>query len=344
MSVVYYSKEIVDDKLINLFKFFKPRITSNDICAIKVTFGEEGNKGHVKPHFIKIIVDEIKQITQKIFVTDTNTIYRGRRYDTISHLVLSEEHGFNYENCGCPVIIADGILGGGGMEVEVNLKWYKKVKIANAIFYSDVIIFITHFTGHLIFGFGGTLKNVAMGCATKEGKYSMHHSVFPKHNYLKCQLCTKCIKCCPVDAISIVEGRVIIDGGKCVGCAECVFVCPYESFKLNWDEKFENAHEKLIEYAFGVVKNKRCYFINFLNFITKNCDCFKTNAPALVDDVGIVASDDPVAVDRASIDLINEKYGKDLFKEIYPGINYERQFEYAKEIGFGDINYRLFEV
>lgn len=317
-------------------------VKARDFLAIKMHFGEKGNEGHIKPEYTVPIVKIAREKTAFPFLTDASTIYVGKRSDAYHHLMIADQHGFNIENCGCPVIIADGLRGNAEKEVTVDFKHFKKVSIARDIYYADKFIFLNHFKGHEITGFGGAIKNMGMGCGSKSGKYAMHHNSKPLVNVSKCKACGNCIKWCAQEALSLEDKKIIFDENKCVGCGQCIVTCAFGVFKLAWDDAAATVQEKIAEYAAAVVQNKESASINFLNHISKFCDCFSmAKNPPMMEDVGIVAGKDPVAVDQASYDLINKVYGKDFFKELYPDIDACIQLEHAEKLGIGKREYEL---
>lgn len=319
-------------------------VSKNDIVAIKLHFGEEGNRGYVKPEYVRCIVEEVKALTGRPFLTDSNTIYVGERSDALRHQAIARTHGFSLETCGAPVIIADGLRGNNFVEVEIEQKHFRRVKVAGAIYDADNLIFVTHFTGHDLGGFGGALKNVGMGGASRTGKYEIHEAVVPRIELGNCTGCEVCVKWCPAGAIKIVREKVNIDNSKCIGCGECILYCNFGALSIEWSDLTESEQEKLIEYAYGVLKNKKVLFINFLNFITKLCDCCATTAGPVVPDIGILASSDPVAIDEASVNLVNEVGRRDVFRQVYPGTDWEFQLNYAQKLGMGSRNYELVRI
>ena len=301
------------------YKFLKfarafDHVKARQFVAIKMHFGEDGNEGYVKPEYTKVLTDIAKEKTAFPFLTDASTIYVGKRSDAYHHLLLANKHGFNINNCGCPVIISDGLRGNAAAEVEINKKHFKTVSVARDIYYTDSFIFLNHFKGHEIAGFGGALKNIGMGCGSKAGKYAMHHNTNPE-----------------------------VDTTNCIGCGECTISCPKGVFELSWDDSLKNVQEKIVEVCYGVLKNKKSFSISFLNHITKYCDCNTRRDKVLLDDIGIVAGADPVAVDKASIDIVNKIYGKDFIKHLYPDIDYMVQLNYAQELGIGSKEYTLIQ-
>ncbi len=342
-----------------LYNFLKAarvfdHVKARQFLAIKMHFGEEGNEGYIKPEYTVPFVKIAKEKTAFPFLTDASTIYVGKRADAYHHLMIADKHGFNIQACGCPVIIADGLRGNAEEKVETNFKHFKNVTLARDIYYSDSFIFLNHFKGHEVTGFGGALKNMGMGCGSKSGKYAMHHSSKPSVKTERCTACGTCVRWCAQNALSLEpvttntakpakqSKKIVMDIDKCVGCGQCVVNCAFNVFVLNWSDGTNTVQEKIVEYAAAVVKGKNSASVNFLNHISKFCDCFgfKKN-PALMGDVGIVAGTDPVAVDQASYDLINKAYGKDFFKELYPDLDPTVQLEYAQQLGLGSRDYEL---
>ncbi|MFA5780253.1 MAG: DUF362 domain-containing protein [Elusimicrobiota bacterium] len=344
MSKVYFTKTFSKDTVSKLAEKsgINSLISKNDFVAIKIHFGEKGNLGYIKPEYAKPIVEIVKSLGGKPFLTDANTIYRGSRANAVDHLNIAIEHGFGI--CGCPIIIADGLRGNSYIDVEVNLKHFKSVKIARDIYYADKFIFLTHFKGHEISGFGGAIKNIGMGCGARQGKYEMHNALKPEVNPEKCTGCGSCVRWCPSNALKLSNKKIIINKDICVGCGECILSCEQYAIKIPWDESVKNAQEKIAEYASGVLKNKKAIYINFLNYITKFCDCYETKESPLIEDIGILSSCDPVAIDAASSELINRKFGGDFFKKIFPGIDYTVQLDYAVKLGLGEKKYQITEI
>jgi len=206
----------------------------------------------------------------------------------------------------------------------------------------------------MIFGFGGTIKNLGMGCAARPAKFLLHNSLKLKIKIEKCIGCGICIKYCPSDALILENKKIKFLEEKCIGCGECIHSCPQKVFSIPWDLSFKEVQEKTVEYAYGVLKNKtdRCLFISVLDNITKDCDCMNRPAPSEIINIGILAGYDAVSIDFASLKIVNDYYNKtnfnsskkDLFKTFWPEIDYSYQLEYAKKIGLGTDNYELVEI
>ncbi|MHB9154770.1 MAG: DUF362 domain-containing protein [Endomicrobiales bacterium] len=319
------------------------RLKEREFVAIKIHFGEKGNTGFVKPKFARAVAEQVQQRGASPFLTDANTIYVGQRADAVHHLQVAANHGFTQGKCGCPIIIADGLRGNAGVDVEVNLKHFQKVSIANAVHYADSVIFINHLKGHELTGFGGMLKNAGMGCGTRAGKYAMHDKLKPRVAVEKCASCGECIKWCSGRALTLGEGQIVLDREECVGCGECILSCAHNVFSIPWDETTSGVQERIVEYAYGVLKDKPHFGITFVNHLTRYCDCYPTLEGPLLGDLGVLASADPVALDQAGADLVNRAYGGDFWKHLFPHIDWSVQLDYAEKLGLGKRHYTLIE-
>jgi len=348
------SEDISAENLKHLFdRLSVAFLKKNELAAIKIHFGEIGNNAYLKPTIVKPLIDRILKTDVRAFLTDANTIYKGSRSDSVSHLNTAYSHGYTPEKMGIPVIIADGLAGKDQIRVDVGLKHFKDVKISSAAVQADSMIVLTHFKGHELTGFGGALKNVGMGLGSRSGKQMMHSDVKPKPDRQKCTGCGECVKWCPTAAIKLIDKKAVIDHGKCLGCGECVASCDYGAIEISWAGTPDSVQEKIVEYFYGVWKDKKrkMAFFNFIIDVSPNCDCYAWNDPPIVKDVGVLASFDPVAIDQASVDLVNrsewhqdssyKSTDKDKFRSIYPGINWEVQLKYAEKVGLGSRKYDL---
>lgn len=331
----------------------------NQFAAIKIHFGEPGNLAYIRPNYAAKIVSMVKELGGLVFLTDSNTLYSGRRANAVDHLLSAQENGFNPLSVGCNVIIADGLKGTDYREIEINEKYCKTAKIGTAIADADIIISMNHFKGHEMTGFGGALKNLGMGSGSRGGKLEMHSASQPKIHKENCVGCGMCIKSCAQDAISFDEKRKAqIDYDKCVGCGQCVAVCQFNAAQVVWNESAVTANEKIAEYAYAVVKDKPNFHINFIMNVSPNCDCWDSNDMAIVPDIGIAASFDPVALDKLSVDLVNKApmingsalsdshyhEGEDKFGHIHLNTSWEAGLKHGEEIGLGTQDYELIIV
>ena len=268
--------------------------------AVKCHFGEMGNTSYLEASFARTLVGKLKDLGAEPFLTDTNTLYRGGRARTEKHLATARAHGFSEESIGAPVVISDTFE---TVEAGAGLG---KVKVAGPVRRADGLVLLTHVTGHMLYGLGGAVKNLAMGCSSPAGKQVLHSDLTPEVNREKCSGCGTCVDYCPVDAIALVEGKARIDGVRCIGCGECVTVCPEGAIPPVWKGDPRRIAEKTAAFGKAVLSNKRgkALFVNCLLSITPDCDCCDWNEQPIVPDIGILASRDIVAADQATIDLV----------------------------------------
>jgi uncharacterized protein len=337
---------------------FSDIIAPHDKTAIKLHFGERGNDGFISPVYVRQVVEKVKNCQALPFLTDTNTLYLGSRSNAVDHISTAILHGFDYAVAGASVIIADGLNGKNISRVTIRKKHFEQVSIAGDIAAADSMIVLSHFKGHIVSGFGGAIKNLAMGCAPPEGKRAQHNArpfTIPE----KCTGCAACMKVCPKTAISVVKKKSAIDQNLCIGCFECMHVCPEHAIDIDWVTEIPQFMERMVEYACGAVQGKenKVGYMNFLIRITPDCDCFPFSDAPIVPDIGILASKDPVAIDAASFDLVNQQQGYadsdltshhhvggDKFKGVHANTDGYRQIRYAEEIGMGHLNYDLIKI
>ncbi len=340
------------DKVSSLFQAarFGKSIREGDLVAIKLHFGEAGNIGGISPLFARQVADEVRAVGGKPFLTDTSTLYRGLRRCAVDHLQLAVGNGYSFATVGVPIIIADGIGGADHALEDIPGLHFSEVKIASGVSEADALVALTHVTAHALFGFGGAVKNLGMGCATAAGKQMMHSDLLPKVKPARCTGCGRCFAVCPVEAVLWTGKRKArIDRDKCVGCGECTVACSEGAIAIQWKTEERVLQEKTAEYALGAIKPKggRCIFYNFLINVTPQCDCESFNNPAVVPDLGVLASADPVAIDQATADLVNEstagtspRKGRDFFRAL-TGRDWSPQLDHGERIGLGTRRYKL---
>lgn len=332
MSRVYFldiSKKYKTDHLKQLQRLIESsealKLYGGDsCCAVKLHVGEQGNVNFVNPLYVRRLVDILRTTGAEPFLTDTTTLYSGRRFRADLHVQLAHEHGFTF----APFLIADGLHGDEFYEVN-------GAKIAGMFKRVSTIFFISHFKGHLNCGFGGAIKNIGMGCASRGGKLDMHSGAKPFIDKEKCTLCLRCYDYCIFQAIKKNKSMAIIES-KCTGCGGCMSICPEKAIKFRWDAAADQLQKKIADYAARTIKDKKVFFVNFLMNITPNCDCFHSNETCIHPDVGILASSDPVGIDQACYDMIKGSIDK-----LHPDIDSQVQLHYAEKFGAGERKYEI---
>jgi len=325
---------------------FHELLEKEDFVALKIHFGEKNNTGYIKPAWLRGVIGEIRKKTPRAYLTDSNTLYVGHRSNSVDHIRLAWSHGFTPDVVDIPVIIADGLIGRDKHESPGTHGRIEAAKIAGAFLNTDAFLGLTHVTGHVQTGIGAALKNLGMGCASRAGKLDQHSVAHPRVTPKACRNCGLCFDYCSAGAIVQAEGHVLIDDKKCTGCGECLVVCKFGAVKLRWDEDFQRIQEKIAEYAFYVrrIFREKIGFLNFLIKITKDCDCMAQDQARIVDDIGILASKDPVAIDKATADLvIGRSKGRDVFRAGYD-IDWAGQLRHGVKIGLGSMDYELIEL
>jgi len=302
------------DKTQRLFKKagLEQCISQNDLVAIKMHWGEVGNLAYLAPPLVRSIVDTVKDCGGKPFITDANTLYRGGRRNAVDNILTAYRNGFTMETVGAPIIVADGLKGTDYVIIPGQGTHFKELKISSTIYHADAMIVLSHFKGHMLMGFGGTIKNLGMGCASPAGKQTMHSDLRPRVKKALCIGCGACVAHCPTNAAQIGEDqKAFIQKQLCIGCGDCTAVCPSDAIPIRWKTDGTAVQEKTAEYALAALygKKEKCGFLNFLIKITPDCDCFTWNDTSIVPDLGILASKDPVAIDQASINLVNQAPG-----------------------------------
>ena len=364
MSTVFFAdmrashKENLFDKISRLLTLcgLSQRVAEGDLTAVKIHFGEKGNSAFIRPIFVRRVVEELKKLGAKPFLTDSSTLYPGERKEAVSALACGIENGFAYAVVNAPLIISDGLRGVTETTVPVAGELLREVYIGTEIVEADALVALSHFKCHELTGFGGAIKNLGMGCASRKGKLVQHSTVAPVVAAKACTGCTLCLKSCAHDAIAMVGSKAVIDAEACAGCSRCITVCPVKAINIQWNEAADLVMKKMAEYATGAVANKpgKTVYLNFITQVSPACDCYGHCDAPIVNDIGICASTDPVALDQACADLVNNARGNldsalktghepggDKFRGVWPEIPWQVQLEHAEKVGLGSRTYEL---
>ncbi len=295
--------------------------------AIKIHFGEPGNLAYLRPNYAKVVADVVKELGGKPYLTDCNTLYVGGRKNALDHIDTAYTNGFSPFSTGCHVLIGDGLKGTDEVYVPVEGGEYiKEAKIGRAIMDADVFISLTHFKGHEATGFGGTLKNIGMGCGSRAGKMEMHSAGKPHIDRDLCIGCHRCEKICAHGAPFFTDKKANIDHDKCVGCGRCIGVCPKDAVLPASDESNDVLNCKIAEYSKAVIDGRPNFHISLVIDVSPYCDCHAEN-------------------DAANTVLAESDHeGHDHFGAVSPDTNWHSCIEHAKKIGLGTDEYELIEV
>jgi uncharacterized Fe-S center protein len=317
----------------------RENVTLAERIPLKVHFGEAGNVTYVKPENYDGVIDLLEERGVEPVFMETSVLYGGKRYRSDVHEQTAREHGFTR----LPIVFADGEAGEHFTEVEIDKKHFRTFKVGGAFGEYDQVLILAHFKGHMMAGFGGAIKQLGMGCAAKGGKLAMHSGVKPQISNRKCKRCKVCQTRCNADALIIEESRSYIDHDKCVGCGACMAICPHKAISvmtargvLSMLGGMGNSFgERLAEGAYAAQLGKRNIYMNFAMSITRGCDCEGRKMRPVMDDFGIFASTDPVAIDKVCCDMAAQRGRK------FRG---QRTIAYAERIGMGSQDYVLQEI
>jgi uncharacterized Fe-S center protein len=337
------------ERLVNMAGL-SDKVRAGELVAIKMHFGEKGGHAYIRPTFVRRIVDQVKSLGGKPFLTDSSTLYPGERKEAVSALTCAIENGFAYAVVNAPLIMSDGLRGHSARRVAVPGELLAEVDIGLEILEADVLIVLSHFKCHELTGFGGAIKNLAMGCSSREGKLEQHSTVAPKITEKHCTACGACLKACAHEAIDLSSAKAVLDENHCVGCGRCITVCEPQAIRIQWNAESAQVMKKMAEYALGAVSGKigKQLYVNFITQVSPACDCYGYSDAPIVPDIGILAATDPVALDQACADLVNQARGLpdtamksghepgcDKFRGVHPQIDWEVQLEHGEKVGLG---------
>ncbi|MCD6499680.1 MAG: DUF362 domain-containing protein [Deltaproteobacteria bacterium] len=333
------------------------KLENTDLVAVKIHPGEEGNQYYVHADSVQAVIDGLGLDWRQTFVTDTTVLYRGRRMTAPDYAMLAREHGFGPPDTPS-FIVADGLRGTDERTVLLpNGCSAPSARIARIFEDVDAMVVVSHFKGHLLAGFGGAIKNLGMGCASRGGKLFQHSTVTPTVHEDKCIACGVCADHCPENAIDIDE-IARIDPDRCVGCGECLQRCPTGAMRVSWNQRTDAFVRRLAEYAWAATQlAPLAACVNFVTDVSADCDCMADAAPPMLADIGVLASTDPVALDQACLDLTiaatppkgsplagKAGPGEDKFAALRPSTHGPVQLEHAEKLGLGRRDYVLHRI
>ena len=371
VSTVFYATadahEVKENNLINKVERlydslgFGEAIRKRDLVAVKTHIGERGSHRFLRPLYIAVLVECVRKSKGRPFVTDTNTYYVDHRHNAYEHHMSAQRHGFYPPVINAPFIVADGLVGADHVQIKINGEHYKEVKIGSAIHQANAMIVASHFKGHVVTGFGGALKNIGVGCASRDSKIGIHGAIALISD--RCTNCGKCITTCPAKAIQRenLNNNPVVDTDICQSCGACSLVCTFDAIDPDWDlgciYTKEEVQERMVEHAIAAVKGKedKTIYFNFLLDITPDCDCEPWSDVPIVKDLGIMASIDPVALDQASIDIVNQQQGISgtMLEQLEPGgdkfrsmngVDWSAQLIHGEKMGLGSRKYKIIKV
>jgi uncharacterized protein len=335
------------------------------LVAIKMHFGELGNISFLRPNYARAVANVVKELGGKPFLTDCNTLYPGSRKNALEHLECAWENGFTPLTVGCPVLIGDGLKGTDDIAVPVaGGEYVKEAKIGRAIMDADVFISLTHFKGHEMAGFGGTIKNIGMGCGSRAGKADQHCSGKPHVDQELCRGCRRCQRECANEGLTYdtASKKMAVNQQNCIGCGRCLGACNFDAITFNNNNAAELLNCRMAEYTKAVVDGRPGFHVSLIVDVSPNCDCHGENDAPILPNLGMFASFDPLALDQACIDAclkaeplpgsqLSDNIAKpgfvdhhDPFTNSKPESEWGSCLKHAEKIGLGTRDYELIVV
>ncbi len=299
-------------------------VERGDFVGIKVHVGERGNITHLRPQIARVIVDVLKSKGARVFLFDCNTLYRVGRWNSVDHIETANLNGFSYATVGAPFIVGDGLLGRDEIALKTGFEEVEVAYVGSVVRDLDYLFVLTHFKFHGLFGYGGAIKNIGMGIASRRGKLFLHSEVKPRVLKERCKGCGECMVNCPAGAIT-VENTATINPEVCIGCGMCVITCKEGAIKSEWSSARDTAIKTLYYTKAILDKVGRATYLNVLMDVTPHCDCLPTSKLLAVQNIGFLLSKDVVAIDSASYDMVSAA-------QPLPGLNISEKRDKAKAL------------
>ncbi|MFW9925910.1 MAG: DUF362 domain-containing protein [Candidatus Thorarchaeota archaeon] len=335
-------------------------IKDGEKVMIKTHFGLYGNTNHIRPAYVRKLVDLVRAAGGFPFVADTASLAYGSgrpyggRTTAPEYLMRAALNGFTQGTLGAPIIIADGYWGVDTYTTEINGEYIQKVPVAGALLDCDKVILLTHAKFHHM-GIAASIKNMGVGMVGKEGKAAVHCPDGIQVYQEKCEgeTCSACVTVCPSRCIEVSK-TVTIDNARCVNCGHCASICSNKvgarAIIMQWSGK--DMAFRVVENSLGVTKSigpEKFYYINLAIDISDHCDCICVGAPLVMHDLGILGSNDPVAIDHATMHVmkgaafnLESNVNKAEFESL--ALRSEAIFEHGRKIGLGTTEYELVTI
>ena len=334
---------------------FESMMPNGGSAAIKLHMGELGNIRYIRPAFVRRVVDIVRSRGGRPFLFDTVTSYPNERATKQKYLNTAEQNGFVKASMAAPIVITDDENEQEVIPITKRIDdcQLRQVKAPSLLLQSDCILVLSHVKGHALTGFGGALKNLGMGCVSTDTKRAQHLVNMPQFNENACDGCGDCVECCPTDAIELVNGRPEREQNKCISCSTCLFNCPSQAWV--WPSGCKEKLQVYLAHAASAVLSRyqgTIGFINFIQDVVPYCDCTPSSGKPVIQDVGLVFSFDPVAADKASLDLIERapvipgstsRSAPDILGKIHQTDSLV-QLKTAEKLGMGTLKYEIVSV
>ena len=338
------------------------RFSKDDWVAVKTHWGSPGAFRIIPAVMLRKVVDAVKKTGAKPFVTDTV------RIQGLDYIEVANQNGLNHLSCGAPLVLADGLYGKDSILVKAG-PVLGEIAVASVIHDAAAMIVCSHTKGHINSGYAGAIKNLAMGCVSgrhrhhgwQKGRGAMHcHGEKGlQWDRDKCTLCQQCAEVCPLDSIEFKDGEFSYDSETCWHCGRCSRVCQEGALTLPQDDA--TFMKGMAESAAAVLSTfsdrKKVVYVNFLFQVQPECDCMPIADVPVIQDQGILVSDDLVAIEQASVDILRKaaplpqsaaedaklKAGTDILATLNPR-PVQLQIDECERLGLGMKQYELIAI
>ncbi len=337
------------------------RLEADEWVAVKTHWGSHGAFRIIPPVMIRKVVEALRKAGARPFVTDTVRIMG------LDYLEVANQNGLNHLSCGAPVVLADGLYGKDSILVKAG-PILGEIAVASTIHDVSAMVVCTHTKGHINAGYAGALKNLAMGCVSsshrehgwKRGRGGMHchGDMGLQWDPEVCTFCEQCRNICPLNAIDFKEGTFVVDENNCWHCGRCSRVCQEGALTLPQDDiTFQKSLAEAATAVLSTFRQGKVVYINFLYEIQPECDCMPVADVPVIQDQGVLISDDIVAIEQASLDMLKAapplpqsaadeagiKPGDDIMLKLNPR-PMQIQIDEAEKLGLGTKKYDLVKV
>jgi len=330
---------------------------AGDLIAIKIDVGELGSLGYLRPPIVRAVVEKVLELGGDPVILDTTRLKDAARSLGREWMNAATVNGYTTESLGRAVVLGDGYTGEESELLPIDGDELGGVEVARGITEYAALIVISHVTGHPFAGLSGALLNFGLGCSAQRGKWRIHTPLKPRVDSEKCDGCGRCVERCIHQAINMAGGQAAVDAGLCRGCAYyCTASCPCYAFVVHRDDIVQ-FQKRVIEAASAVhvAAQGKIHFFNLLLDIGPYPDYYPFSDAAVVPDLGILSSRDPVAIDQTAVDLIDQAPGlprslaedrsalataKGKLARI-TGVDPEPMLDYAQNYGLGSRRYDL---
>ncbi len=334
------------------------RFSKDDWVAVKTHWGSQGAFRIIPAVMLRKVVDAVKGTGAKPFVTDTV------RIQGLDYLEVANQNGLNHLSCGAPLVLADGLYGKDSILVPAG-PVLGSIAVASVIHDAPAMVVCSHTKGHINSGYAGAIKNLAMGCVSgrhreqgwQKGRGAMHcHGEMGlQWDPEVCTFCQQCAEICPLDSIEFKNGKFTYDRDTCWHCGRCSRVCQEGALKLPQnDVSFMKGMAESAAAVISTFRPGKVVYVNFLFQVQPECDCMPVADVPVIQDQGIMVSDDLVAIEQASVDMLRKasplpqsaaaEAGLKAGEDILAGLNprpLQLQIDECERLGLGTKTYEL---